>query len=147
MGFPFEMFNQQKSTIQSRDKITINYKKFNKKKTNNHSCTCIFAPGKHIFISRQRSGTRRNENLLPQPAQKISRHSRWKLHQHTTSSNFHELLWCTMFVGDKLVIIVWRHGFHLNNHINFVVSLKAHNIYTNAPPSTLTDSTTSAKWK
>jgi len=60
---------------------------------------CFFDPkkdyistlGKCISISRQRSGTRPNENTLLQTTQKLFWHSRWKLHQHPTSSSLHEL--------------------------------------------------------
>jgi hypothetical protein len=35
-----------------------------------------------------------------------------------------------MFVGDKLVVVVWRHGFQLNSLTNFVINLKTYNICT-----------------
>jgi len=36
---PFKTFGQQKSTIQSHDKITTSHKKVNGKTTNSHACT------------------------------------------------------------------------------------------------------------
>jgi hypothetical protein len=39
MGFPLEMFGQQKSTIQSQDKITTSHKKVDGKTMKSHACT------------------------------------------------------------------------------------------------------------
>jgi len=65
----------------------------------------ISAPGKCISISRQRNGTRPKKNCV-------------NILQVLVYMNFRSVpcLW------DKLVVVVWRHGFQLNSLTNFVVN-------------------------